>query len=462
MTNDWTKNIDWTEEPLYFEIARAMAEAIENGCIEQGERLPTHRKLATDLGVAIGTVTRAYSELEQRGLVHGSGRRGTIAGQSKGGKVSLFSLTDAPSSFVDFTINYPPLFCKDEFISLFDEMKYRDGIDEVFRYQSPQGLYRHRETGVEWLKSIGLDTTPDSVIMIAGAQHGLNVVFSAITEPGDTVLAENMSYPGIKAVAEVRKLKLVGIQTDDLGIVPEFLESACKKRKVKALYTIPTLQNPTNTILPLERREKIAELAEKYNFNIVEDDIHRGLVEKPPPAFASIAPERTYMISSLSKIVSGGMRVGYMKVPQKSHTLILQTLQALVWNVSPITFEMLTILQEKGVIDKIIKLKRKEAIRRNQLAEKYFNEFNPTINPFSSFFFVNLPGDWTQMQFCTEAHRRGVALAPAEIYSINEKDAPHAVRICHGAPEDYEVLKEGLIRLRRLMRERPPVFSPIA
>ncbi len=256
MTIDWTKNIDWTKEPLYLEIARAMAEAIESHCIEEGEKLPTHRKLAMDLGVAIGTVTKAYSELEQRGLVHGNGRRGTIAGQSKGGKVSLFSLTDIPSTFVDFSINYPPLFCKDEFLSLFDEMKKRAGIDEIFSYQSPQGLYRHRETGVEWFKFLGVDTSADSIIMIAGAQHGLNVVFSAISDPGDTILAENMSYPGIKAVADVRKLKLLGLPTDENGLIPEAVESACKKRKIKALYTIPTLQNPTNTILSLERREK--------------------------------------------------------------------------------------------------------------------------------------------------------------------------------------------------------------
>ncbi len=177
--------------------------------------------------------------------------------------------------------------------------------------------------------------------------------------------------------------------------------------------------------------------------------------------FATLSPGNTYTISSLSKIVSGGMRVGYLKVPAKSHTLILQTLQALVWNVSPITFEMLSILQAKGVIEKIVKLKRKDAAKRNHLAERYFREYNPTIHPHSNFFFIKLPGEWTQMQFCNEAHKRGVSLSPAELFAINEKNAPHAVRICHGATEDIKDMEEGLRRIRSLINEKPPVFSPV-
>ncbi|MCP4149951.1 MAG: PLP-dependent aminotransferase family protein [bacterium] len=460
MTKNWIKNIDWDKDPLYLEIARALEEGIILGQLKPGQKLPTHRQLAVQLGVAIGTVTRAYAEAEQKGLLHGKGRRGTFVGKTRRGKDSLSALLDNSSAVVDFSVNYPPLICTEDFRAVFRQVEQQPKVEQLFSYQSPKGLERHRAAGVEWLKRLGLETDTESVLLCAGAQHGLNVVFSAITEPGDLVLAESVTYPGIKAVADLRKLRLTGVPMDATGICPDALETLCKTRKVKALYCIPTLQNPTNTILPLERRKEIARIAKQYDIAIVEDDIHRALVKKPPPSLASLAPEHTYFISSLSKILSGGLRVGFIKVPRKSYRRLLQTLQALVWNVSPLTFEMFNLLLNNGTVEKVITQRRKISEGRNRLAMEYLGDFAPGVHPHSSFLYMDLPHEWTPVQFSMEARRRGLSVSLGEIFAVNEKEAPHAIRICHGKPEDNEILQVGLKRLAAILKSKPtPLLS---
>lgn len=461
MTKHWIKTIDWDKDPLYLEIARALEDGISMGQLQPGEQLPTHRKLAAELGVAIGTVTRAYAEVEQKGLVHGKGRRGTIVGKPRRGADSLSALLDHSSAHVDFSINYPPPICQDDLFAAVREIEKAPGKEELFRYQSPKGLERHRAAGVEWLKTMGLESDVDSVLLCAGAQQGLNVVFTTIAEPGDLVLAEHVSYPGIKAIADMRKLRLMGVPMDENGLLPDALESICRTRKVKALYTIPTLQNPTNTILPAERRKAVAEIAEKYDFVIVEDDILRALVKKPPPPIASLVPERTFFVSSMSKVLAGGLRVGFIKGPQKVYNRLQQSLQALIWNVSPLTFEMFSILLANGTVEKVIRLLRKNCETRNRLAEEYLGAFKPRLYPHSTYFYLDLPVGWTQMQFGLEAQRRGVSISPGETFAVDEKEAPHAIRVCHGKPEDFELLKVGLERLAHILESKSQPFLPV-
>ena len=96
MTIDWLPEIKKGDEPLYLAITKALADDIAVGRLSQGHRLPTHRELADGLGIAIGTVTRAYAEAEQRGLIHGEGRRGTFVGEPTRGRFALSSLADDP------------------------------------------------------------------------------------------------------------------------------------------------------------------------------------------------------------------------------------------------------------------------------------------------------------------------------------------------------------------------------
>ncbi len=455
MTNSWTNEIDWETDPLYREIARALESGIEAGQLLPGDSLPTHRKLAGDLGVAIGTITKAYALLEQKRLIFGKGRRGTIVGTAKDGQASLAALLNRTSGKIDLSINYPNTVSLKEMTSVFNSMAEKADIGSVFQYQHPRGSTGHRQSASRWMQKMGLETDADSIILTAGAQHALNVLFPSILEPGDIVLSDHLTYPGIKAVADLHRFQILGVPMDREGMIPDALESICRQRNPKALYCIPTLQNPTSIILSEKRRESIADIAEKYNIHVIEDDIHRGFVENPPAFIASKIPDRTFVIQSVSKLIAGGLRIGFIHAPSRWLPRLIQAIQATLWNVSPISLEIFDILQKEGITERIIRQKRKDALKRYTLAQHYFSDLNPTLHPQSTFFWLPLPEGWTQTQLCIEAERKGVMVSPAETFAINEKDAPHAVRICHGTPPTLPQLELGFQRLRIVLDQRP-------
>lgn len=459
MTNEWVQNIDWEREPLYLEIARALTEWISTGRLKPGDLLPTHRHLASELGVAIGTVTRAYTEVEQQGLIHGRGRRGTIVGKSRKGKESLTSLLIPGQSVINLSINYPSVAQDPDILPVLRRMSRMPTSQQLLRYQDEPDLMRYCVAGAAWVKGLGLEVKPDSIILTAGAQHGLNVIFLTVAEPGDVILTEELSYPGIKAIADMLKLRLIGVPMDNHGMLPDAVESLCRTSKVRALYTIPTLQNPTNCILPESRKKAIAAIADKYDFAIVEDEIHRCLIRNPPPLFAEIAPHRTYLIASTSKVVAGGLRVGFLLGPSEAKKKLLQTLRASAWMVSLLTFEIFSIWMDDGTVDDIIIRRRRESHARHGLACELLGQYSMNSHPASYFLWLRLPEGWTQTQFSMEAYRQGVAVAPAETFAVQEKEASHAVRVCYVTPENREILQVGLERLGQILEGRPTAFS---
>ena len=126
------------------------------------------------------------------------------------------------------------------------------------------------------------------------------------------LLTEALTYPGIRTLAHTLHLRTQGIALDEHGIVPDALEEACKRGVGRVLYVLPTLQNPTSVVMPLERRRRIAEIARAYGLVIVEDDTTGFACADAPPPIASLAPELTYFVTSLSKSLYEGLRIGYL------------------------------------------------------------------------------------------------------------------------------------------------------
>lgn len=142
---------------------------------------------------------------------------------------------------------------------------------------------------------------PDRLIITAGLQHAMTICIAALCEPGDLVLAESLTYPGIRALGIMHHLRLQGVAMDAQGLVPDAFEAACRGGSVHALYTIPTLQNPTATILPEDRRRKIADIARRFDVTIIEDDLYGFHLPDAPPRFAAITPDITIYLTSVSK-----------------------------------------------------------------------------------------------------------------------------------------------------------------
>src|SRR5262249_33988488 len=181
----------------------------------------------------------------------------------------------------------------------------RPGLSALLGYQPATGLKRHRAAGAAWVAQSGLAVDTKQVLICTGALHAMTVVFSTLTNPGDSVFTESLTYPGMKNLAHLLHLRLKGLPTDDQGIIPEAFEKACRVETARILYTIPTIQNPLGTVMPEVRRREIADIAVRHGVAIVEDDVHSFMLPSQPPPLSSFAPENSYYVLSTSKSIAG-------------------------------------------------------------------------------------------------------------------------------------------------------------
>ncbi len=245
----WNPKIELGSERPYLAIVGALAADIESGSLEEGQRLPTHRELADALDLAVGTVTRAYKEAEHRGLVRGEVGRGTFVGQAPGNVFSVLPADSSRSDVIDLSLNYPIYSEEPDLAAALARLSKRPEVAQLLRYQPHAGMPRHRAAGAAWAERFGIRVDPDSVIVCNGAQHALTVALSTLTQPGDVVLTEALTYPGMKAVANLLHLRLQGIAMDAEGLLPDAFAAACRQRHAKVLYCMPTLHNPMSGVL---------------------------------------------------------------------------------------------------------------------------------------------------------------------------------------------------------------------
>lgn len=429
---------------MYLAIASVLANDITNGRLKLDDPLPTQRDLADQLGVAIGTITKAYAEAEKRGLIYANGRKGTFVGSGVIEGSGLDSLIKPAPEMIDFSMVHPIYMCDPDLAKTLKELANRADVSNLLRYPHPEGNERHRQAGAEWIKRLGKDVDHESVIMTTGGQNGIFLILAAITKPGDNILAEELVYPGIKSVAETLNLSLSGIKMDAEGILPDALEAACVKTNARILFCTPDIQNPTTGILSEERRRAIITIARKYDLYIIEDAIHRPLLPNPPTLLAELAPERTFLLASTSKTVAGGLRVGFIAGPEIIRPKILAKTQAVNFMSSSLPFEVFATWIEDGTVDRTIKKKRKEAQLRQIILKKELAEFEIKTTDYAYFSWLKLPKTIDRTQFSIKAYEQGVNVATSEVFAIGGHLALQAVRICTAAPHNREAVEAGL------------------
>ncbi len=443
MSEAWSPDIKKANVPIYLAILTALERDIVSGTLRPGDRLPTHRELANQLELAIGTVTKAYREAERRGLINGDGRRGTfVAGLAHQPKTPHHSLHQE-SGFIDLSPYFPPAETDPDLRHALAELSRRE-VNHLIHYTGPRGYARHRATGAQWVGTLGLSTDEDAVIVTAGAQHAILITLLALAQRGDVIATARHTYTGVKWVAELLGLKLVGVKSDRDGLLPDAFESCCQKHKVKFLYCIPSLDNPTNAILSESRNRALAETAEKYGVEIIEDEINRRLLADPPPLISSIAPGRTFLIASLAKVVAGGLRVCYLVAPEKNREKLYKAVLATTLMVSPLAAELASLWISDGTAERSVVRKRVEAERRNAIAVETLKDLEYSGHPSSYFLWLKLPERWHPGEFAAEAHRTGVIVAPSDIFAVDPGDIDRAVRICLGGNTSIENLERGL------------------
>jgi DNA-binding transcriptional MocR family regulator len=456
----WQPQIEQIPGPRYLAIAEALAIDVRNAQLHPGDRLPTHRDLAYRLGVTVGTVSRAYAEAERRGLIGGEVGRGTfVRPDVRRRKTSPIVDIEAPLStpqVIDFSVNIPAPMTNDSILAdTLAEVARRPGIARLMDYHPHAGVADHRAAGAEWLTACGYPTDADRVIVTSGGQHAMTAALGGITEPGDVVLTECMTYPGIKRLADFLRIRLHGIQMDEFGVDPEAFETACRTLNPKAFYCVCNLQNPTALVVPAERRQALAEIARRYGVKIIEDDVYGFLLDdETPPSLCSFAPELGHYFTSLSKSMAPGLRVGYLAIPLAGKNDFTQIVRSTTWMAPPLTAEIGAGWIRNGIGRKLAQDHRLEAIERQKIARRILAGFDVSQEARSYHIWVRLPEPWSAETFALELRMRGVALTPPGAYAPT-RNAPAAIRVCLCEPPDRARMERGLTIIAETMRAMP-------
>ncbi|PWR21956.1 PLP-dependent aminotransferase family protein [Zavarzinia compransoris] len=460
----WTPNLDGHDGPLYLAIADSLAQAIANGTVPAGTRLPTHRDLAIRLGVTIGTVTRAYAEAGRRGLTDGTVGRGTfvrgpdITRPGSGGLVGIDH--DRPvtaGGTINLSVNRPAMGPQVEALQgmLADLSARPDVLAHVMGYQFPAGAPAHRAAGAAWMRQAGIETTPDRVLVTAGCQNAQTIALMTVARPGDVLLTEALAYPGLTSLARRLGLTLEAVALDDEGMRPDALEAACRGGGRRFVYLTPTIQNPTTAVMGEQRRRDIAAVANRCDALLIEDDVHGFLAPGHTP-IAMLAPERTLFVTSVSKALMPGLRVGYMALPQRIVDAATETMRATTLMAPPLMAEVVGRWVADGTAERLTRWQLTEIARRNEVAERCFGLPGPAEGRVRSFHVWLKIGNGRRADDVVDAARaQGVHVAGASAFQVGRGPAPEAIRISLSAAADIAELTEGLNRIAEALRFCP-------
>jgi DNA-binding transcriptional MocR family regulator len=453
----WTPDLSERRGPLYVALADAIASSVEDGTLGDGTRLPPHRDLAHRLGVTVGTVSRAYALAEQRGLVSPEVGRGTFVRRPRPRAGRPSAHEEPPDEIIDLTLNQPADRRYQEVLAAtLSELGGRlADLGDLMPYAPGAGLARHREAAAAWLGHNDLEVPPERVIMTGGAHQAIVVALAALLRPGDPLLAESLSYSGLLSITGALHLRIEGVAMDEQGMRPDALDAACRSSGARVVFTNPTLHNPTVCTMPAGRREEIVAVARRHDVILVEDDVYGLLRRERPPAFAVLAPERTLYVSSASKTVAPGLRLGLLVGPAALHDRLADTKYDFLLSQPALLPEIFALWVANGTAERLLERQREEAAARQRLAAEILGGLVYRTDPCSFHIWLPLPAPWRDGDFTLAARERGVIVAAGQSFAVGRSHAPSAVRISLSSAGNREHLRRALAILRMLMDETP-------
>ncbi len=442
----WRPQLPLVTRPKYAALAEALAQDIAAGAVAPGERLPTQRELADAAGVTVPTVTRAYAVAARRGLITATVGRGTFV------RGSRHALDDGP---LDLSINaLPPHAHRAELAARLAFAGDAERRTQLLDYPPRAGHQEPREAGARYFAMRGVHVPAARVMVTAGAHHALLVALASAAQPGETVLVEQLTYGGVVEAARLLGLTVRAVAIDEAGLVPSALERAMDETGAVAIVLQPVLHNPTGVSWTAARRRENASIIEGHGVHVIEDDTYGFLAPDQTPLAAELRGPWS-CVTGLSKSVTGGLRIGFLAVPESHLDRAVRALWATTIATSPITAALAAAWLADGIVETIIAWKRVEMAARQALARELLPGAPTGVHPASPHVWWQLPRPWKPAAFLAEARARGIVLGAPEGFLGQPGAMPRAVRICLGPPATRDRLRHALTTLRDLAAQAP-------
>nr|WP_316641524.1 PLP-dependent aminotransferase family protein [uncultured Roseateles sp.] len=431
-------------------VVDRLAAEIRGGRQRPGTRLPTHRQLAAREGMALVTASRVYAELEAMGLVSGETGRGTFVREAALPRGQGIDQHAVAADMLDLSFNYPSLPGQAELLrTALRQLAAGGDLEALLRYQPHGGRPHERAAVARHLARRGLAVTGDQVLLVDGAQHGLATTAMALLQPGDLVAVDALTYPGFKLLAEAHHLELVALPVAGPGPDPQALDALARRRRVSAVYTMPTLHNPLGWVMGASHRHELVAVARRHGLLVIEDAAYAFLVEDAPPPLAALAPELTVYVSGFSKSVATGLRVGCVAAPLDWVGKIARAIRATTWNTPGVMTAITCGWIEDGTVDRLEAEKRSDARARQQMAACILGQHPRLSHPASYFVWLPLGEDVRGDLLAMALLRERISVSTAEPFATSAL-VPHAIRLALGSV-DLGTLRSALTQVAAVM-----------
>jgi len=475
---------------LYIQIKNKIRQRIYSKTLPQNYMLPPERELADMLKVNRSTIVKAYQELKAEGLITSEVGKGTrviytdeaksnddsndfintfywdeifseSSKQINGDSISEIMRTNQKQRKISFAggLASTDSFPEEEFKKIYLDV-VGNNMDKVFLHSPVEGYTPLRTEIKNLMLSRGIKASTKEIMITVGSQQGLDLIVRTFIDTDDVILVEEPTFFGALQLFKTLGTKVIGVPMDRDGMKTDILEYMVNKHNPKFIYTVPSFQNPTGTIMSVERKQVLLKLSSKYNVPIIEDDPYGelGYEEKDVPSLKSLdTNDQVLYLSTFSKVISLGLRVGWVVAPEKVINKLSQLKQITDLHVNTLSQHTLYEFLKQRCFEKHIEKIRKEYMYKRDLMVKELQknsieEFSFEIPKGGYYIWCRIPKGLNPNDLIKKALENGVSYMPGQIFYNNLVENNNYIRLNYTYPNEEEIV-EGIKRLKDSINE---------
>ncbi|KRK33197.1 GntR family transcriptional regulator [Loigolactobacillus bifermentans DSM 20003] len=446
---------DWSalKRPIYQSLVQQLSQAIASGELLPGTQLPPQRELANFLGINFTTVTRAYRLSQQQGLTYAVIGQGTFVAQTAQQTVTISRHNSQIEAELGFNASFESE--NQRLQPVMKQVVSRQTATRLLNYDAPTGSLHQKVVAQAYLKQIGITVPTQQLFIASGGLNALTIVLLALFRPGDKIAVDQFTFANFIELARMRGIKLVAVRGDAGGMQPAVLDKLCREQRIKGIYLMPDLSNPTTVTLTLHRRQALAEVIKRHQLRLIEDDYLSFLNRFRQPALprlSTLLPKQSVYICSLSKPIVSGLRVCYLVSTLADQPALRQAMFNVNVKTSALDVEIITTAFQTGVAERIMQAKYQRATRANQIFETIFPSQTPSHDRQQAFF-RRLPIQTTLTGQEVEARCQaaGIHVFHSDRFLVGPNTPQPFLRISLASMPNAQALVKALTHLKQVL-----------
>lgn len=455
MNTIWIPDLSTFPGPKYQAVSSAIQAAIASGELEIGQKLPPVRELAWALQITPGTVARAYTILTDQKILEAAVGRGTfVAPPEAMAKDAQWVQQTEPPETDGVSLFSPKLPDVGQVAAIREALiKISDrASDDLLNYPSRDGYRPAREAALTWLGDAPIGpVTHEDVVLSHGGQNGISLVMQSVLKGHrPVVLVEELSYAGFRRAAELLRAEIIGVPSDEHGVIPEALDELARKHQAELFCTSPEVHNPTGQFTPLGRRRDLAAVAQRRGFDVLEDDCYR-MGHAKAASYRALLPGQGWYVTSISKTLTPSLRVGFAVAPRERASDLRKVAEYGFFGLAKPLADLVEVLLSDPRSAALADAVRERMAVYIRSAVNILGGYDLTWQEDVPFLWLRLPPGWRTTAFCRAAETAGIQIRSAEEFALRDARAPHAVRIAINAHVSLGSFERAVVKLRHLL-----------